>query len=225
MRKKVIAITCLVTLAVLLFTGCSNDLEEQNNALAQEVSQLKAKNESLENTIKELNNEIELQKMSISDLSRPVFGSSKNIYPIYTADIVTLEIKKNLYTYIPEKASQKQKLDMLAKALSEGYFQNLPIEVMGIEEVDGKKIAIVNLKEAAVNQGKTKPEEFTGLSWTFQALQGSTGGTVSETRLIETMLQREYQGQWVDAVKFLYQGKTCDYEHAASLKDVNYRIK
>jgi hypothetical protein len=124
---------------------------------------------------------------------------------------------------MPKETVLKKKLEILAKVMSEVYFSNLPIQVIRIEEIDKKKIAIVNLKESAENQGITDYEKLVGKTWTTHYMQGSTGGTITETILIETMLQRDYKGQWIDGVQFLYDSGDCFYEHAASLRDVNYR--
>jgi hypothetical protein len=43
--------------------------------------------------------------------------------------------------------------------------------------------------------------------------------------LIETLLQREYNGEWIDAVKFLYNDSPIDdhFQHAPDLMEINYR--
>lgn len=207
----------------LALSGCSNSLKEENSTLSKEIALLKEKNAALEKSVADLNKSLEDQKNLNDTSAEPVFSSNSNIHPIYIANNNTYKIEKNAYIYISEETPLKQKLDILADALSEAYFSSLPIEVLRIEELDKKKIAVVNLKEASENKGKTDPKDIKGKTWAFQYMQGSTGGTVTQTTLIETMLQREYQGEWVDGVKFLYEGGVCAFEHANSLQDINYR--
>ncbi|MDF2523866.1 MAG: hypothetical protein K0R31_1507 [Clostridiales bacterium] len=191
--------------------------------LSKEVAGLKEEKSALESTISDLNNTVKIQDLRIEELMNSAFRDKDDLYPIYTADSYTYEKRIEAYIYIPKETALKGKLEILANTLSEVYFDHLPIQVLRIEEVDKKKIATVNLKESAINQGVTDYEKLVGKTWTMLYMQGSTGGTITQTRLIETMLQREYQEQWIDGVQFLYNNETCDYEHAPSLKDINYR--
>lgn len=223
MNKKLLKTICGLFIVTLALSGCTASLKEENSALSREIALLKVKNADLESKISDLDNKLKEQQYVFESSSKPAFRNSDNIYPIYTADINTYEVEEDAYIYIAKETSLKKKLDILAKALSEAYFNSLPIKVVRVEEVNNKKIAVVNLEEAAENKGKTDPKDTKGKTWAFDYMQGSTGGTITETQLIETMLQRKYKGQWVDGVKFLYQGGVCAYEHAYSLKDINYR--
>lgn len=223
MNNRLVKIICITFLMSSILSGCSTSLKEENAALNKEIAALNEKNTALEKSIADLNKQLEDQKY-LNDLSAmPAFSNDSNIYPIYSADLSTYEIEKDAYIYISEETPLKQKLNILAEALSQLYFSGLPIEVVRIESIDNKKVAVVNLKEAPENRGKTDPKDTKGKTWAFQYMQGSTGGTITQTELIETMLQRQYQWEWVDGVRFLYEGGVCDYEHAYSLKDINYR--
>lgn len=46
---------------------------------------------------------------------------------------------------------------------------------------------------------------------------------MTSTALIETILQREHDGEWIDGVKFLYNNSVCDFQHAPELLNINYR--
>ena len=232
MNNKLIILICFIFLLSLIMIGCSTSLRNENASLSKQVIALQEKNmnmdntiAALENTIKELDNKLKIQDMRIESFKKSAFDKKENLYPIYTADIYTFAKLIDAFIYIPKEATIKKKLEALAKVLSEVYFDNLPIQIVKIKEIDNKKIAIVNLKESAVNQGVTDYTKLVGKTWTTLYMQGSTGGTVTSTRLIETMLQKDYIGEWVDGVQFLYNGGTCYYEHAPSLKDINYRAK
>jgi hypothetical protein len=223
MNKKLIKTGCLIVIISLIITGCSTSLKNENSILSQEITALKEKNSNLENKIADLNNKIKEQEIEFDKIKKTYFNKNDNMYPIYTADIDTYERKIDVYFYITKETVLKQKLQILSKVLSEAYFDNLPIKVLRIEEIDKKKIAIVNLSESAENQGITDYKALKGKTWKIHYMQGSTGGTVTSTRLIETLLQRDYAGQWIDGVKFLYENSVCDYEHAPNLKEINYR--
>ena len=230
MKNKLITFICFILLISLILTGCSTNLKNENDMLSKEVASLQETKANMEKTIADLENAIknfdidhENLKARLSQINGSSLRHKDNIYPIYTADNYTYEMIIAAYIYIPKETTLKKKLETLAKILSETHFDNLPIQVVRIEEINKKKIAIVNLEESAENQGVTDYEKLVGKTWTTLYMQGSCGGTVTSTTLIETMLQREYQGQWIDGVQFLYDNGPCDYEHAPSLKDVNYR--
>lgn len=222
MIKNLLKICLLLIIFILLISGCSTSLKNEINVLSSENAALKEKNISLENTIINLNNQINEQKSKIDELAKPAFDKSENMYPIYTADSFTLEKEIAAYIYIPKETVLKKKLQIIAEALSETYFENLPIEVLRIEEINKKKIAFINLKEYKENKGIFDIERLKGKTWMAHYMQGSTGGSITSTAFIETFLQREYIGQWVDGFKFLYENTPCDFEHAR-LRDIVYR--
>jgi hypothetical protein len=229
-KKKLIIVICFILLFSFVSTGCSASLKNENDILRKEVISLEEKNANMEKTIADLEYTIKNFNIDSENLKarfNQINGSSlrykENIYPIYIADNYTYEKIIAAYIYIPKETVLKKKLETLATVLSDTHFNNLPIEVVRIEEVNKKKIAIVNLKESLENQGITDYEKMIGNTWMMHHMQGSCGGTVTQTTLIETMLQREYKGPWIDGVKFLYDNGVCDYEHAPLLKDINYR--
>ncbi|TDT45756.1 hypothetical protein [Fonticella tunisiensis] len=222
MNKKIIKLASLILLISMLITGCSNSLKSENLELKNEIEEVKEKNAILETTINNLKNQLKEQEAKMASEKERKF-ESENIYTIYTADINTYEKKAGEYIYISNETPLKQKLDILVNALSEIYFKNLPIEVVKIEELDKKKIAVINLKESKENKGVTDVSKMKGDTWATGFFQGSAGGAITSTQLIETILQREYRGQWIDGVRFLYNNGNCDFEHAPNLAKVNYR--
>ena len=235
MYKRLIKTVCLIFLISIIITGCSNSLKsenmilkneavaanEKNFRLNKEAIEIKEKNEKLENSVNDLNKKLkELEKSQVKELP---FEKKSNIYAIYTANIDTYKKEVGVYIYIPKETDLNKKLSTLANVLSEVYFNNLPIEILNIEEVDKKKIVTVNLKEAKENQGITDRNKFIGNTWATKSLQGSAGGIMTSTALIETILQRETSDEWIDGVKFLYNNDVCDFQHAPELLNINYR--
>lgn len=208
MNKKLIILCATIFSVVIITSGCSNSLKDENIKLTKEVSSMKEKNSELEKSLEELKEEIK---------------NKNSTYPIYSADINTYAKEVHFGTYIADNLPLKDKLNALAKTLSEVYFSNLPIEVLEITEVDGKKVAVINLRESEENQKVMDNLEFKGQSWSRNYFQGSTGGAITSVGLIETFLQKDYKGQWVDGAKFLYNNKIIDFDHVPDLSKVSYR--
>lgn len=231
MFKKVISLCVMVSLLCLCFSGCSSKtLKENNITLNNEIISVKQKNTDLEKKVSELNSENEKLSDKVKNLesnnsaiSENMIKFKDNVYPLYTANYDSFKKESYLWIYIDEKSPVKDKLDILSKALSKVYFGNLPIEVSGVKNINGKKIAVVNLKESEENQKIKETVNFKGTSWASNYFQGSTGGNVTSTSLIETMLQRDYNGTWIDGVTFLYNGKKIEFEHVPDLSDTIYR--
>lgn len=230
MFKRLMILFSFIIISLIL-SGCSNSLKDENAKLKSEVLQKNSKIEELEKNIEELKKQTESLNIRLKSeeskgnaieekLSRNI-----NFYGIYTADDFTYDKELFFWTYISEEKSIKQKLDILADTLSQTIFDNLPIEVVKIEETDGKKVAVINLMESKENQGISDYSLFKGKSWATGYFQGSAGGCITSTSLIETFLQRQYSGEWIDGMRFLYNnGKEGNWaDHAAKLGEVNFR--
>lgn len=115
-------------------------------------------------------------------------------------------------------------MDVIGNELSQYCFDGLPIEVSEIKKVDGKEIAVINLKESVFNEEIDAPKKFVGRTWKAGYFQGSCGGSITSMELIETFLQRDYKGKWIDGVQFLYEGNNItEFDHVPRLSDINYR--
>lgn len=162
-------------------------------------------------------------------------------FTVYGADPYTWSATRDFSIAIPEGPLLAERLQILADALSKRRFGNLPIEVIRVEERDGKKIALVNLMETDWNRdllperkrlrNEGKGEEADSLSrkmqrasWQTLYFQGSTGGACTTIMLVETFLQRGYDGIWLDGVEFYYEGKPISdqWDHI-SLSGTKYR--
>lgn len=234
MYKKIISLCVVMFTVVMLTSGCSNSLKDENVRLTKEISVMKDKNSKLENSVEELTEEAKNSNTKLKDLeasnafiNEQISKHKNSVYPIYTADVNSYAKEIHYGTYISDELSIKNKLDALAKALSQVHFNKLPIEVSEITETDGKKIAVISLSESEENQKISDVSKFKGDSWATRYFQGSTGGKMTSVSLIETFLQSDYKGQWIDGVKFLYNNKNnkniAGFDHVESLKNVSYR--
>lgn len=230
MYKKIISLCVAIFIVVIMVSGCSNSLKDENVRLIEEITAMKEKNSELEKSVaklteesKNLNDKLMALEAKEAFINEEISKHKDSVYPIYSADVNTYAKEIHFGTYIPGNLSIKNKLEAIANALSEVYFSNLPIEVSEITEISGKKIAVINLKESEENQKINDASQFKGASWATRYFQGSTGGIITSICLIETFLQKDYEGQWIDGVKFLYNNKVCDFQHVPSLGEVSYR--
>ncbi|WP_291563094.1 MULTISPECIES: hypothetical protein [unclassified Clostridium] len=208
-----------------------SEAKEENVKLTTQVSSLDSKNATLNKEVSSLKEQLNKDNGSKPNKTpetskgtdNPITGdNTNNLYAIYTANIDSYE--KELLCYLPiNSGTLTEKLDILAKNLSKIEFNSLPIEVTKIEDKDGKKIAVINLKESEINAGINEAIDFKGPSWSKNYFQGSAGGTITSTALIESFLQRSYPGQWIDGVRFLYENKEINFQHVSKLSEINYK--
>lgn len=126
-------------------------------------------------------------------------GDNVQLFPVYYADYPDWQ-KEMVVFYLPVKENLpvKGKLEELCSGLSRFVFDYLPIELVKIEEKNGKKTAVINLVDP--NNKKEK-------IWNTHFFQGSTGAHFTQSALILTLLQPGYKGEWVDCLVFQYNGK------------------
>lgn len=226
MNKRAIQSVCSILFIIIIAFGWSNLLKNERDALKKELVEIKSKLTSMEGANKDLVNQLEELRENNSSTKSSAINNKDNIYTIYTVNIDTSERQADAYLYIPDNTDIKQKLILISNVLSEGYFGSLPIEVVKIEKMNGKEIAIINLRESNENRGIKVDEKLKGKTWATNYLQGSAGGSITSEALIETLLQREHTGEWIDGVRFLYNGGPCDddhFQHALDLIQINYR--
>jgi hypothetical protein len=137
------------------------------------------------------------------------------LFKVYGSDKAAMNIETNFYISIPKSLPIIEKLRIIADRLSRFKFSDLPIEVLRIENQNGKKIAIINLKEHEWNRNIdwSKPFQVSGnagATWRTQYFQGTTGGGFTTVTLIETFLQNEYSGDWIDGIRFMYENQPID---------------
>lgn len=161
--------------------------------------------------------------LTIIVLSTMVFGvylskSDELAFSIYTANSDTYEREKVTDVRVKKDTELEEILAALVKGLSDTVFK-LPMTYEGIQIIFDQRIAVVNLHESP----EDKSVEYPDVSWRTGYFQGSTGGAITSVSLVETMLQKDYDGDWVDGVKFLYDGEPIEYEHVSGLLGTQYR--
>lgn len=127
----------------------------------------------------------------------------------YEARIISIDANTNKKKVIAnikinDNLSIKDKLNIVIKEVSKLQFQNAPIELTKIDN----NIAYINIKEDKENK-----------LWSNRFFQGSTGANITSYTLVESLLQRDYEGRWIDGIYITYEGRTdVEFDHL----DVNF---
>jgi hypothetical protein len=116
------------------------------------------------------------------------------------------------YISIPTNQNLFRRISILLDSVSAHNFNNLKIEVLGIDKNESNyKILKINLKE---NPGFIMPDSLGHYRTWYDFFQGSMGGEQTTIILIESTLQKQYKGEWVDAIEFYYQNeKIGEWDH------------
>lgn len=141
---------------------------------------------------------------------------------LYSVDANTEKLTKTSFIEFKGNTSIEDCLKEIAKTTSNKSFNNLPITFEKIETINGKKVATINLNETQENKDKSF-ENIKGSNWLYGYFQGSTGGNITSTILTENFLQKEYKGNWIDGVKFNYNGKPISSQHVEILSQIIYK--
>jgi hypothetical protein len=138
------------------------------------------------------------------DLDKLALYSTKEVFDSVAGYSKMISIVDR-YISIPTKLNLLKKVSILLDSVSANNFNNLKLEVSGIDTVESNfKVLKVNLKE---NPGFKMPDSLGNYRSWYDFFQGSMGGGQTTIILIESTLQKQYKGEWVDAVEFYYQNK------------------
>lgn len=121
-------------------------------------------------------------------------------FKIYTIDADDTEKILEFETVkLKESSTIEDKLNELCTTLQKDYFKSEDAQIK-LESIDKDNIATINL----VNEEAWSPY-----------FQGSTGGLISEGTIIETLLQKEYKGEWIKGLRVVIDGEEKQvFDHA-----------
>ena len=206
-----------------------DQLEEQLNMKDGSSLTLKDIEEKMEENqrecwkdLRDRNNYLQKQLDVVEDLIK-----KKDLFVIYIGDGYTDDANMDDVIEINKQLSLKEQLQVLMNELSHKGFKELPITVEKIEQIEGKKIAIVNLQE---QEDRTLREVLDlhmkrgCICWAQSYFQGSTGSGITLSQLDQTLLQPTYMGDWIDGYKLLYNGQDKEgWGHVEVIGQVIYR--
>jgi len=94
----------------------------------------------------------------------------------------------------------RKKAELLAQFISGRYFAGLSVDILSIDTIGEESCLNINLIENKNFDPAKIP------SW-HQYFQGTTGGSWTSNVLISNFLQKQYKGDWIDRIRFYYQGE------------------
>lgn len=128
----------------------------------------------------------QIETDTTNKLFLPIYSVNPNSYEIEILDSMKVCIDEPL----------EDILRAICVRLSYRAFYNLPILIDSIGVLEGKRVVYVNLKESI---GKMK--------WNRNFFQGTAGGLQTSMTLRENLLQRDYEGDWIDGLLVSYEGE------------------
>lgn len=108
-----------------------------------------------------------------------------------------------------------KKLSYLASKLSKKLFGGKHIELLEIKSEDGKEIAYFDLQDGDKDINSEK-------NW-YSDFQGSSGAKNTKDSIIETLLQKDLKGNWVDGIKLMYNSEFIELDHIAFEDKIYFR--
>jgi hypothetical protein len=190
--KKLKQIFSLLFISVFLLTGCIR-IEKNIENKVPNVNNIQDGNKSDNDKNKEDD------KSNTNNKENEVSSVSQSKFKILSKDANTNETIVSGSISIDEKLSIEDKLNLVVSEVSKVQFENAPIKLLKIED----NIAYIDISE-------DQNEKL----WSNRFFQGSTGANITCYTLVESLLQREYEGKWIDGIYFTYEGKTdVEFDH------------
>ncbi|OON97924.1 MAG: hypothetical protein ATN36_02140 [Epulopiscium sp. Nele67-Bin005] len=202
-----------IALSLLLLVGCGVQTEQATATQPPVNSQQSSNQPSLNQQIEQLEDNIQDLETKIEDLEATNKEEVEIAFvPFYTVDENWMGVEPSSIQ-IPVTENIEESLNNIGSILSTEEFYDLPIEVVGVGIVDGKKIANINLKE----------DYNSDMSWENSFFQGSTGGQITVALIEENFLQRNYSGEWIDGIIVTYEGERPSQDHVPEFGETIYR--
>ena len=237
-----LATTLLVSIAfnlmqnrtITLKTQTNEELKAQISGVQEQINSIQENQTLSDDAVQKYMSEIENKYKGISDHYRNILSvqgkiifdsnidTSKYVH-IYDIDANNMRKFVMYYLNIPENVClpdiKEVEIDQLNQILSEiisamsmDLFNYMPIEIMQLTQNETGFTAEINLSELP-NSGEMQGYQ----GWNSFYFQGSTGGSVTEDRLIYTILQPEVSNWPITAVQFTYEGQKIEFDHVPSL--------
>ncbi len=132
---------------------------------------------------------------------------------------------------VKSDAPLEEKLEKLAQTLSEAY-DGLPIVFLGVEISFGDQIAVFDLREkhelaqkTTANREQNISDESELISWQYLLESNSYEVNQVANSITKSLLQSNYEADWIDGVRILYEGERMPFYSAYSLYSTVYRTQ
>lgn len=204
-KRKLQVVLALTFSLTILLSGCTkgsnetgkehDQLKKENTTLAKENSKLEGKYEELEEQIEVIKQELNGLKEAKEDDNTQEEDNNKETIKlsIYTKKPGSNKIQEGPKTNITSDSTLDQKLQLLADHVSTIQYNQIKLEVGSIEEGN----AVIKIKEITNEYEQ---------SWVKQYFEDEVKAEETINCLVETFLQRKYEGEWIKSVAFVYEG-------------------
>ena len=184
--------------------------ESENRRLHDEL--LKAQ-EKLVIKEAELNQLKDAQEVLRKDHNLEAFPERPEDYiyfPVYTSNEKG-DVSVLFFTAIPSVTTLVEKLEILTRSISRSVFDDYIMEFTGILEIDGRKVAQVDLQDS----GRFR--------WEKAFFPDKATGDNTQATLAASYLQGTYRMDWVDGVVVTHNGETIENPYLSKLAEPVYR--
>lgn len=140
-----------------------------------------------------------------------IFLNKKEELFIYAFNVETEDIVIKDKFEVKKYIDLEQKLLLLSEKLSKENFEGKKIVLSEIKDENGSKIAYFDLRDSDEKD-----------SWNAY-FQGSLGGFSTKLSIVETFLQRDFTGKWIDGIKISYNGSYQEFDHINFADEIYWR--
>lgn len=188
----------------------SQKIELENKRLLEELRKTQEKLVLKEAALNQLKDQQEVQRKDHNLEAFPDRPEDYLYFPVYDSTEEGGQIVR-FFTAISSGTTLAEKLDTLTGAVSQGAFDGFPMSFEGVDEVNGYKVARIDLKDSG------------GLRWEPRFFQELEPAQSTQITLIATYLQETYRMDWVDGVTITHNGIPLNHPNLPGLKESVYR--
>ncbi|MGL5821008.1 MAG: hypothetical protein ACRCYE_05155 [Sarcina sp.] len=135
-------------------------------------------------------------------------NQTERVFNLYYKDVAQNDIVVNGGQIKTYGLGVADNIREILSTISNKFFNGQLLSLKTIENIGNKKIAVIDL---------------VGNKWT-NTFQGSAGASAAEYNLITNILQRDYNGYWIDGVRFTMNGEAIvDTGHLQQITGTIYR--
>lgn len=208
-----------------ILVGCSDAAIENNDSTNKPSIE---ENKDTHKDNKEEINKEEIEKSDKNDVST----NEEKEEPIEKLEEINKEninIKNpkgemdfKLYTFDSEDTDKRIILKDIHNIDKDDTLENKINDLLLSLKKDYFKDEKANMQLKSINDGIATINLVDENAWR-QQFQGSTGGYINQKTIVETLLQRDYDGEWIKGVDVLIDGKKQEVFDHASFEEIFYR--
>ena len=217
----------LLALALsITLVGCS-DATIENNDSTNKLSIEENKDTYKDNKEQEINKEgIENSDKNDNSINTEKEEPIENLEEINKENINIENSKEvidfKLYTFDSEDNDKRIVLKDIHNIDKDDTLENKINALLSSLKKDYFKDDKANIQLESINDGIATINLVDENSWR-KHFQGSTGGYINQKTIVETLLQRDYDGEWIKGVNVLIDGKKQEVFDHASFEEIFYR--